>query len=64
VSDRPKPSVLRRIERWLVGLAMGMIAFVLERAVLRSIKKGTAVPTRPAEEEGPLATSKGTDVSG
>ena len=57
-------SPLRRFERWLVGLAMAVIAFVLERAVLRSIKKGTTVPTLPAEEDGPLATSKGTDVSG
>lgn len=64
MSDRPKRGPFRRIERWLVGLAMAVIAFVLERAVLRSIKKGTTVPTRPSEEEGPLATSSGTDVSG
>jgi hypothetical protein len=64
MSDRPKASLFRRFERWVVGLAMAAIAFVLERAVLRSIKKGTAVPTRPVEEEAPLATSSGTDVSG
>jgi hypothetical protein len=35
-----KPKGLRRLERWIVGLAMGVIAFVLEKAVMRSVKKG------------------------
>jgi hypothetical protein len=65
VTDRPKRSVFRRIERWLVGLAMAVVAFVLERMVLRSIKKGRIVPTRAVEEEEPpFATSQGTDVTG
>lgn len=29
----------RHIERWLVGLAMMVIAFLLEKAMLRSIKR-------------------------
>ena len=37
-----KPKGLRRVERWFVGLAMGVIAFVLEKAVLRSVKKAVA----------------------
>lgn len=66
MTDRPKPkSALRRVERWLVGVVMAVIAFVLERMVLRSIRKGRTVPTRSAEaDEQPLATAKGTDVSG
>jgi hypothetical protein len=35
-----KPKGLRRVERWVVGLGMGVIAFVLEKAVMRSVKKG------------------------
>ncbi len=64
MSGRPKPkSVFRRIERWIVGLVLGAIAFGLEKAVMRSIKKGRTTPTR--EEPGePFATSRGTEVSG
>jgi hypothetical protein len=39
-SRSKKPKGLRRLERWAVGLAMGVIAFVLEKAVMRSVKKG------------------------
>ena len=51
-----KPKGLRRVERWMVGLAMGVIAFVLEKAVMRSVKKGggSAVPAEPTR-----ITSKG-----
>ena len=51
-----KPKGLRRLERWAVGLAMGVIAFVLEKAVMRSVKKGggSAAPAEPT-----TITSKG-----
>lgn len=59
MSSSPKgkpPKGLRRVERWLVGVAMGLIAFVLEKVVLHSVKK----------EEPPPApttlTSKGGEV--
>jgi hypothetical protein len=39
-----KRSVWRRIERWMVGLVMAIIAIVLERLVLRSIKKKGDAP--------------------
>jgi hypothetical protein len=42
--DRPPPKGIRRVERWLVGLVMAVIAFAIERAVLRSIRKGTTKP--------------------
>jgi hypothetical protein len=39
VRDRPRPSFFRRMERHLVGAVMTVMAFVLERIVIRSIKK-------------------------
>ena len=56
-STRSKRAIgVRRLERWLVGLVMIIVAFVLEKVVLRSVKK----------EEPPRApstlTSKGGDV--
>ena len=44
----------RRVERWLVGIAMIVIAFVLERFLVRSVKKDTPHPT--------TLTSKGGEV--
>ena len=41
-----KRSVWRRIERWMVGIVMAVIAIVLERMVIRSIKK-QGEPTKP-----------------
>jgi hypothetical protein len=54
-----KPKGLRRIERWVVGLAMGVIAFVLEKAVMRSVKKGGGTS---AEPEPTTITSKGAEA--
>jgi hypothetical protein len=34
----------RRCERLLLGAAMGIVAFVIERRVLRSIKRSGATP--------------------
>jgi hypothetical protein len=47
------------VERWLVGLAMAVVAFILERLVMRSVKrsgdaKGQSPPT--------TVTSKGGEV--
>jgi len=35
----------RQLERWLVGLAMMVIAYLLERAMLRSIKRSGTKPS-------------------
>ena len=35
---RPRTRI-RRFERWLVGLGMSMLVFVLERLVIRQIQK-------------------------
>ena len=59
--ERSKPkSVWRKIERWMVGLVMSMIAFVIERMVLRSVRK--AGKTKSKEELHTTLTSKGGDV--
>jgi hypothetical protein len=64
MSERARPrSLFRRFERWLVGLVFAVMAFVVERAVLRSIRRGRVTP-KAAEPGEPLATSSGTDVSG
>ncbi len=60
--DRPKPrSAFRRIERTLVGVVMAVIAFVLERAVLRSIRRG-GTKAKPQASE-PLVTSRGNEAA-
>jgi hypothetical protein len=55
----PKPKGLRRVERWLVGLAMAVVAFVLEKVVMRSVRKGETVITQP---EPTTVTARGGDV--
>jgi len=57
--SRPK-SILRRIERWMVGLVMAMIAFVIEKMVLRSVRK--AGKSKGREELRTTLTSKGGEV--
>ncbi len=55
----PRPKGLRRVERWLVGLAMAVVAFILERIVMRSVKKsGDAKAQAPSTR----VTSKGGEV--
>jgi len=61
VSTRPgaaPPKGIRRVERWFVGVMMGIVAFVLERIVLRSVKKKHP-ETAPTSS---TLTSKGGDV--
>ena len=54
--ERPGPkNVFRRVERWLVGIVMAVIALVLERVVIRSIKKSGEGPT--ATEPTPIQSS-------
>jgi hypothetical protein len=59
-SIRKPKGVFRRIERWGVGLGMGVIAFVLEKVVMRSVKKGSR---EPAHEAAPTTfRAKGGEV--
>ena len=58
-----KRSVWRRFERWIVGVVMAVIAFVLEKAVLRSVRKGETTARQAKAAPAPTAiTSKGGDV--
>ena len=41
-------SPLRRLERWLVGLFMAVLVFVLERLVMRQIRRKEAARVAPA----------------
>jgi len=52
-TNRPK-NVFRRMERWAVGLILGIVAFFLERAVVRSMRKGEtkAKPSQPTALKG------------
>ncbi len=55
----PKPKGLRRVERWLVGLAMAVVAFVLEKVVMRSVRRGETPTVEPAPT---TVTARGGDV--
>jgi hypothetical protein len=58
--ETPKPKGIRRVERWVVGIAMAIVAFILERVVMRSVKKkhgGVEQEPRPT-----TMTSKGSEV--
>jgi hypothetical protein len=61
VSGRPvlaKPKGLRRVERWLVGVAMTVFAVVLERVMIRQVKKGRSEESAPPT----TLTSRGGEV--
>jgi len=53
-----KPKGFRRVERWGVGIVMGVIAFVLEKVVMRSVKKKSGAAAS-AEPGSTTITSKG-----
>ena len=62
MSRRPvlaKPKGLRRFERWLVGIAMTIVAVVLERVMIRQVKKGRSEEPPPAPT---TLTSRGGEV--
>ncbi|TMK36599.1 MAG: hypothetical protein E6G58_05110 [Actinobacteria bacterium] len=54
-----RPRGIRRVERWLVGLAMAVVAFILERLVMRSVRKSGESKAQPAPTR---VTSKGGEV--
>jgi hypothetical protein len=61
VSTRPRAAPvkgIRRLERWFVGVLMAIVAFVLEKIVLRSVKKKHP----ETEATASTLTSKGGDV--
>lgn len=48
--DTPKQKGLRRVERWIIGLLFAVIAFVLEKVVMRSVRRGGGDPAEGAAE--------------
>lgn len=57
-----KPKGIRRVERRIVGLAMALVAFVLEKLVMRSVRrKGAKADPPPAERTS--ITTRGGDVA-
>ena len=58
----PSPRTLpRRFERWLMGAVMAVVAFLLEKIVMRSIRKGGGAA--PPDASTPMQ-SKGTRIEG
>ena len=55
----PPPKGVRRVERWLVGLAMAVVAFILERLVMCSVKRSGDAKGQPPPT---TVTSKGGEV--
>jgi len=57
-----RPKGFRRFERWLIGLVFAVMAFMLEKFVMRSVrKKGGGAEEEPAEEVTTVV-SKGGEV--
>ena len=46
-----------------MGVAMGVMAFILEKAVLRSIRRGEVEP-KPVAPAPPTGTIKGREIEG
>jgi hypothetical protein len=56
-----RPTGFRRFERWMIGLLFSVMAFVLEKIVMRSVrKKGVDAP--PSSEEATTVVAKGGEV--
>jgi hypothetical protein len=53
-----KPKGFRRVERWGVGVVMGIVAFVLEKVVLRSVRRKGNAP----KPEGTMFKTSGAEA--
>jgi hypothetical protein len=47
----PRAKGFRRFERWMIGVLFAVIAFVLEKAVMRSVRKGGGDASTPEPEQ-------------
>ena len=56
-----RPTGFRRFERWMIGVLFAVMAFVLEKFVMRSVrKKGAGAPA--PNEEVTTVVAKGGEV--
>jgi hypothetical protein len=56
-----RPTGFRRFERWMIGVLFAVMAFVLEKFVMRSVrKKGADAPA--STEEITTVVAKGGEV--
>ena len=61
--ERTKPKTIwRRMERWLVGIVMAILAYVLEKMVMRGLRKAAKAKGEGKEELHTTLTSKGGEV--
>jgi hypothetical protein len=58
-----KRSLRGRVERFLLGIAMGIAAFVIERRVLRAIKKSGETPPEPVDDAFDELINEGIRIS-
>jgi hypothetical protein len=57
-AERRKPkNSFRRVERWMIGVVFAVVAFVLERVVMRSVKRGGTKPVAAEPEPTTIRTS-------
>lgn len=60
--DAPKPKTFfRRTERVMVGAAMSVMAFFLEKVVMRTIREEGG-PAKGSGDGGTAITTKGSDI--
>ena len=59
--DRPKPSLFRRAERAVMGVVMAVMAMLIEKMVMRSIRKGGG---GAKTDVGTPIQSRGTSIEG
>ena len=59
----PKPTTFfRKVERVFVGFLMTIMAFVLEKIVMRGIRKEGGNPKKAPEAEATSITTKGGEI--
>ena len=59
----PKPkNLFRKVERVFIGFLMTIIAFVLEKIVMRGIRKEGGDPKKAPDTEATSITTKGGEI--
>ncbi len=57
-----RPKGFRRFERWMIGVMFSVMAFTLEKFVMRSVRKKKGVADPAPAEEVTTVISKGGEV--